>query len=235
MTRTMEIPLEKIKIVSNVRNENDEEIANLAQSIKEHGQIQPIVVVPMINGKYRVVCGHRRFLAMKRNHEESALCTVRTDLDDVNIPIVQLIENTNRKDMSCFEIVETLEKIKLRYPGITTKKLSELIGRSPEWIRMQYGAVKTINTKFGGDVKEYKTKVKALHEKNRNKKISLTASAIIQNSWAMQDRKEHTLSRGKVKLVSYGTKIELTFKENSKKTLLKDYIDLLLDEYGDED
>ena len=70
------IPIEKLYTSSNVRAQYDNEISELAKSIKEHGLLEPLVVEESIDGHYKVICGHRRFMALKMIGEISVECNV---------------------------------------------------------------------------------------------------------------------------------------------------------------
>ncbi len=61
-----EIEVEKIESGKNIRNEHDDEIIELMQSIEKQGLINPILVQKKDKGKYEVIAGHRRFEAVKR-------------------------------------------------------------------------------------------------------------------------------------------------------------------------
>lgn len=77
------------------------EIADLAASIKQHGQLVPILVSPLRFGRYRIVYGRRRLLAL-RQLGLAAKALVR-DLTDDEAIVAQGQENTARKDLSWIE------------------------------------------------------------------------------------------------------------------------------------
>ena len=85
-------------------------LQELADNIKQQGLLQPITVRPIIDladqegnlCKYEVVCGERRFRAVKMNGDETIPCIVR-DLDDETAYEVMITENLQRKDIDPME------------------------------------------------------------------------------------------------------------------------------------
>ena len=62
------IPIDKLKAFENhpYRVEENEEMEQLTQSIKENGILSPLIVRPIDNGEYEIISGHRRLFAGKR-------------------------------------------------------------------------------------------------------------------------------------------------------------------------
>jgi len=67
-------PLNPRKVVA------DDGIDDLAASLREQGQLQPIVVRP-VGDRYELICGHRRHLAARRHRLPRLACIVRTMTD----------------------------------------------------------------------------------------------------------------------------------------------------------
>lgn len=85
------------------RKEFDESALNeLAESIKTHGLIQPILVRPMDNGRYQIVAGERRWRASRLAGLERVPVVVR-ELDDLKTMQIALIENLQREDLNVVE------------------------------------------------------------------------------------------------------------------------------------
>ena len=83
------------------REFNPEEIASLAQSIKSHQQLQPILV-RVVDGKYQLISGERRLRATIH----AGLNTIRAEVreaDDRLVAELAIIENLQRKDLSPIE------------------------------------------------------------------------------------------------------------------------------------
>lgn len=86
-----------------------EAIEELAQSLKRHGVIQPIVVRPH-NGAYQIVAGERRWRAAQRAQIHSIPAIVR-DFDDSETLEIALIENIQRQDLNPIEEAEAYRRL----------------------------------------------------------------------------------------------------------------------------
>jgi len=90
-------------------------------------------VVRPENGKYRVVCGHRRLLACKLINLKKIPCVITDKTEDEDLDQM-LAENISRKDMSPIEegwfFREALER-----KGYSINRLAKLLGKSPSYIK----------------------------------------------------------------------------------------------------
>lgn len=151
-----EIPISKIDYGTNVRMERDADIYSLAKSIEEHDVLQPLVVRPKGN-RYEVVCGHRRYKALKLDGFDILVpCIVRTDITNEDIIKVQLEENIQRKQMSALELTEAFDKMKAQSAKrLTDNDIARMLNVSPAWVYQQYQAVRKINETYGANGKAY--------------------------------------------------------------------------------
>jgi len=110
---------------------NEEDIDELAESIKEKGILQPILVVPK-NGNYLIVAGERRFLAAKKANLLKIPAIIKQFNDDEILEIA-LIENIQRKDLNpideAFAIAQIIEKY-----SITHEELAKRLGKSRTYV-----------------------------------------------------------------------------------------------------
>ncbi|MDF0707689.1 ParB/RepB/Spo0J family partition protein [Flagellimonas okinawensis] len=107
-------------------------LKQLAQSIAEHGVLQPITVRKSDDG-YIIIMGERRFRAGKLAGLTTIPAMVR-DYKDTEILEVQIIENLQRKDVEPTEEAEAIQFLLDRYePGEIAKRL----GRSENFIRQR--------------------------------------------------------------------------------------------------
>lgn len=83
------------------RDFDEEGLAELADSIKRHGVLQPLLVRPH-NGSYQLIAGERRLLASKRAGLEEVPCRV-LQLEDREVCAVAIEENLKRKDLNVLE------------------------------------------------------------------------------------------------------------------------------------
>ena len=106
---------------------DEEEILELADSIKEHGIIQPIVVRP-IGDKYEIVSGERRYKASVLAGKETMPVIIR-NLNDKESAEIALIENVQRKSLTPIEEALSYKKI-LDIGAMTQENLAQKIGKS---------------------------------------------------------------------------------------------------------
>lgn len=167
--------LEMSQIVNgkNIRNEHDNEIAELAESIEKQGLINPILVQKRSDGKYVVIAGHRRYEAVKRLGLPHIECNVFEDMNESDVILAQVAENVQRKNMSAYELVETFEYMKEKL-HMNQKTIARRFGKSDVWVTNQYQAVEMLEAKYGKSVPKAEKKktagqVKAEAAKNVRK------------------------------------------------------------------
>ena len=80
-------------------------ITELAESIDEHGLLQPIVVRPIEENMYEIIAGERRFRALQSLHKSQADVIIR-HMNDEETAVVALIENIQRENLSVVEEAE---------------------------------------------------------------------------------------------------------------------------------
>lgn len=112
---------------------NNEEITGLAESIREHGLIQPIIVRPMPNGlTYQIVAGERRWRAC-RILGLSDIPVIIRDMDDSEVSQIALIENVQRSDLNPIEEAMAYKELVSVY-GMTQESVAKTIGKSRPYI-----------------------------------------------------------------------------------------------------
>lgn len=109
----------------------EENINELAESIKEHGVIQPIVV-RKISDKYEIIAGERRYKASILAGK-TTIPAIITDLDDKNSAEVALIENVQRQNLTPIEEAISYKKI-LDMGYISQTDLAEKLGKTQSTI-----------------------------------------------------------------------------------------------------
>lgn len=172
------IPLSMIDYGENIRTEKDADLMDLARSIEDNDIIQPLLVRPM-NGRYEVVCGHRRYKAAKIAGDDMFLpCVIRDNITEDNIIEIQIEENIQRKDMSAYELCGIFDKLKKK--GKTQKQIAAMFHRSEQWVSAQYSALKYMENQYEKDTnfqKYYRTKtiseIQMEREKEREKQTSV--------------------------------------------------------------
>lgn len=116
------------------RNVFDEDnIKGLADSIKEHGLIQPIVVRPLPNGiTYQIIAGERRWRACRLLKMEEVPVIIR-ETDELEAAELAIVENVQRADLNPVEEASAYRALMDKF-GITQDKLAETMGKSRSYI-----------------------------------------------------------------------------------------------------
>ena len=107
---------------------DQEALAGLADSIAEHGIIQPIVVRRGMAGFYEIIAGERRWRAAKMAGLTEVPAVI-IDSDDKKTAELSLIENIQREDLNPIEESEALEILMDEY-GMTQEALAKRLGKS---------------------------------------------------------------------------------------------------------
>lgn len=127
--------LEEIQVSKIVPNPNqprktfdDESIAELAQSIRQVGLIQPLVVRRQ-GDVYELIAGERRLRAIKLLELERVTCIVQNDIVDESSAMMALIENLQRENLNFFEEAQCYSDLIDTY-SLTQEALAEKLGKS---------------------------------------------------------------------------------------------------------
>ena len=106
---------------------DQESLEELAQSIKQYGVIQPIVVTKK-DGYYAIVAGERRWRASKIAGLEEIPAIIR-DFDERKNKEISLIENIQREDLTPYEKAVGIKSLMEEY-NLTQEEVGKIIGRS---------------------------------------------------------------------------------------------------------
>ncbi|MGL4721892.1 MAG: ParB/RepB/Spo0J family partition protein [Desulfovibrionaceae bacterium] len=109
---------------------SEESLEELALSIKEHGLLQPIIVVkhPHKYGLYQIVAGERRFRAVKKLGYLEIPAIIRS-FSQKEIAIISLLENIQREDLNIMEEANALFLLKEEF-NVTQEEMAKELGRS---------------------------------------------------------------------------------------------------------
>lgn len=112
---------------------DEDNIKGLADSIKEHGLIQPIVVRPLPNGlTYQIIAGERRWRACRLLKMEEVPVIIR-ETDELEAAELAIVENVQRADLNPVEEAMAYRTLMDKY-GMTQERLSEVMGKSRSYI-----------------------------------------------------------------------------------------------------
>ena len=103
-------------------------LAELADSIRAHGVLQPLLVRPSADGSYRLVAGERRYRAARMAGLTEVPVTVR-EMTDEEESVFALIENLQREDLNAIEEAEGLKQLIDTY-GLTQEQAASRVGKS---------------------------------------------------------------------------------------------------------
>jgi ParB family chromosome partitioning protein len=110
------------------RNFAEAELADLAQSIREHGIVQPVLVRRKPDGKYEIIAGERRWRAAQRAGLNEIPVLVR-DVDDRTALELAIIENVQRADLNPVEEALGYQQL-IDEHSYTQADLGNVIGKS---------------------------------------------------------------------------------------------------------
>lgn len=106
---------------------DDEALAELADSIRTLGVIQPITVKRNTDNEYVIISGERRWRASKMAGLESIPAYIR-EVDDANLHAMALVENIQRQDLNAIEIALGMQRL-VDECGLTQDSLAEKVGK----------------------------------------------------------------------------------------------------------
>ena len=106
---------------------DQESIAQLADSIRDQGVLQPLLVVPAGN-RYRIIAGERRYRAGRVADLDTLPCIVK-DIDVIRQMEIALIENLQREDLNPLEAAKGIQAL-MKQCGYTQEKVSARLGKS---------------------------------------------------------------------------------------------------------
>lgn len=108
------------------RQFDEEALAELADSIRSLGLIQPVTVKRNGNGKYLLISGERRWRASQTAGLQSLPAYIR-EADDTDLHAMALVENLQRRDLNAIEVALGLQRL-VDECGLTQDALSDKVG-----------------------------------------------------------------------------------------------------------
>lgn len=109
-------------------NFDEEALQELADSIKEVGIIQPLIIRTQINGGYQIVAGERRWRAAQIAGLSEVPAVIK-ELTDKEVAELALIENLQREDLNAVEEAEGYKHLIEEY-SMTQEQVAERVGKS---------------------------------------------------------------------------------------------------------
>jgi len=131
MNITQEVQLSLIDIPECFRQHTMESVDALAQDIQRNGQLQEIVVTPKDGGRYELVAGKRRTLAMRHLNWEKVRAQVMENLNELQKALIMIAENDEREDVNPFDRALSYQRAVNAGVG-TQKEMAERLGLSEQ-------------------------------------------------------------------------------------------------------
>lgn len=103
-------------------------LAELAESIAQHGVLQPLLLRPMVSGGYRIVAGERRWRASRMAGLTEVPAVVR-EMSDSEEMLFALIENLQREDLTPLEEARGYQQL-IESQGLTQEEAASAVGKS---------------------------------------------------------------------------------------------------------
>jgi ParB family chromosome partitioning protein len=107
---------------------NEEALNELADSIRAHGLIQPLIVQPLPDNFYQLIAGERRWRAAQRAGLTRLPAVIRESSPDASLEIA-LIENLQREDLNPIEEAQAYEKLIVEF-GLTQEDVARRVGKN---------------------------------------------------------------------------------------------------------
>ncbi len=127
---SVSLPISQVEPGLNQPRKRFDEAAldDLADSIREHGVLQPITVRRLSTGYYQIIAGERRWRAAKRAGLREVPVVI-VEADDRRVMELGLIENLQREDLNPMEEAEGYEALISKY-GMTQDEVARRMGKS---------------------------------------------------------------------------------------------------------
>lgn len=110
------------------KNFNEDKIHELAESIKQHGLIEPLIVQKGKKGFYTIIAGERRWRAARKAGVKEIPVVVK-DYSDQQVMEIALIENIQREDLNAIEEAEAYDRL-IRDFNLKQDEVAERVSKS---------------------------------------------------------------------------------------------------------
>lgn len=188
-----ELPLSKLRVnpYQPRKTFNEESLKELAESIKEHGVIQPIIVKKSIKD-YEIVAGERRYRASRLAGKETIPAIIK-DFTDEQMMEIAVLENLQREDLNSIEEAQGFEML-MKNLNLTQEALAKRVGKSRSYITNMLGLL-TLPTNVKELVKEGKistSHARTLSKLEDKEKIEELANKIVNENLNVRELEQTT-------------------------------------------
>ena len=123
-----QIPIDEILTNPDQPRRSVGDLSELKASIESKGVLEPILVRPLEDGRFRIIAGERRFRAAMEAGLAEVPC-IELDVPDNEMMEIALIENLHRRDLHAFEEAMGYASLAERH-GYTQAQIAETVGKS---------------------------------------------------------------------------------------------------------
>ncbi len=143
-SKVVEVPLDQIEPNRYQPRKvfDPDSIRELAQTIDEHGLLEPIILREYEPAKYEIIAGERRYRAMKLLDWENVPAIVKK-MSDAETASMALIENLQRRDLSSVEEAQAYQQL-MDLNNLTQQQLAKVMGKSQSTIANKLRLLKLI-------------------------------------------------------------------------------------------
>jgi ParB/RepB/Spo0J family partition protein len=128
------IPIGKLQPSSTNRKATDAAVAEMTESVRQHGILQPIIVRPLTDHSYEIVCGEVRWLSALRVKLESVPAIVRPYTDE-QAQAAQIVENLQRSNPNAIDEATAYENLrKLLGKNATIEQVAVQVGKDAPYV-----------------------------------------------------------------------------------------------------
>ncbi len=161
-------------------------LEEMAESIKEFGVIQPIIVKKSIKG-YELIAGERRCKASKLAGKEKIPAIIK-DFTDEEMMEIALLENVQREDLNPIEIANSIDQI-IKLKNITQEEFSKRFGKSRSYVTNLLGILRLpeIVKNMVSEKKLSLSHAKILSKLDDSKQIIDMAEKIVKENLSVHD------------------------------------------------
>jgi ParB family chromosome partitioning protein len=134
MTQLQNIALDQLNEPGDAHriNVDEQQLGELADSIRDIGLLNPIIVRPVEDGRFEIIAGHRRFMAHRMLSLPEIACFVR-DATDSEAEQGRFAENLQREQLSPMEEAVAIQRY-IERTGKTAKEVARALNRTEWWV-----------------------------------------------------------------------------------------------------
>lgn len=202
-----------------------EPLIDLANSIKEHGIIQPLTVRKLGYDKYQLISGERRFRASQLAGLTAVPCYVRIANDEEMLEMA-LVENIQRENLDAIEVALSFQRL-IDECDLTQEELSDKVGKNRTTVT-NYLRLLKLPTTIQAAIREGKVTMghaKAIVSAGSEKEQLEILEQILSNKLSVRDtevrvrEKKETPKKGELSFLMKNLKTELSNRLDSKVNL----------------